>query len=343
MDAESSRGKNKRVSIIEFWRFVAIIVIMSHHAFKLGLNISFAFSSMGWMYADFFFILMGYYTYKHFEDNKCDYKGAVQYIVRKFKGFFPYSAAAVITIYIIDAFRLRGEGFLTVIGSFAGIPVEMLYLALEGKVFVLWFLMALLVAFPIFVLLLQVKENYIICMCSFSIAISYYLFDLNNNINTIHAVMRALGGLSLGAFIGTVILLIKERGETKWNRSVLTIVEIICMVLPLLIMIRDMEVPPMLIIILFFFGLLIMLSGYSYTIYIDNSLFRYLGAISLPMFIWHPVVANLISYIPYLYEENVCHSTGMFPDGLKLVLYFLLTIVVSILSYHSVHRFMNER
>lgn len=53
---------------IEFTRIIAAFMIMSTHQWVLGRS-NYAFYD-GWIYVEFFLILTGYFTRRHFDNNE---------------------------------------------------------------------------------------------------------------------------------------------------------------------------------------------------------------------------------------------------------------------------------
>ena len=62
------KSKNSRMAIVDLWKFIAAVMIMIHHLYYLSP----AFEGkdypgyFAWIYVEFFFILTGFFTYRHF-------------------------------------------------------------------------------------------------------------------------------------------------------------------------------------------------------------------------------------------------------------------------------------
>lgn len=103
-----ANGKNKRTAIVDLWKFIAAVMIMIHHLYYLspayeGKDYPGYFS---WIYVEFFFILTGYFTYRHFtRQDKQDsiVKSSLSYTWRKFKTFLPYTTTAITLQYLLSA------------------------------------------------------------------------------------------------------------------------------------------------------------------------------------------------------------------------------------------------
>jgi peptidoglycan/LPS O-acetylase OafA/YrhL len=100
------------------------------------------------------------------------------------------------------------------------------------------------------------------------------------------------------------------------------------MLFSLITVLMNRPVSPELIVIITTAGLWIMLGGYDCSGMIRSRFLDLLGAVSLPMFIWSTVVGKYISQF-----------TGDIFYGKKIALYYIITIVISVLSYFAVQRF----
>ena len=60
----------KRASVVDLWRFIALIMIMIHHLYIFGDPFTGEYCGrFGWIFVEFFFIVAGYFTYKHFRNT----------------------------------------------------------------------------------------------------------------------------------------------------------------------------------------------------------------------------------------------------------------------------------
>ena len=98
-----SNSKNIRMAIVDLWKFIAAVMIMIHHLYYLapafeGKDFPGYFS---WIYVEFFFILTGYFTYRHFarQDSRENIvRSSLSYTWRKFKPFLPSTALRIIRL-----------------------------------------------------------------------------------------------------------------------------------------------------------------------------------------------------------------------------------------------------
>lgn len=81
-------------------------------------------------------------------------------------------------------------------------------------------------------------------------------------------------------------------------------------------------------------GLEIMLSGRSMTARLQSPVLTYLGKLSMPMFIWQWVVATAIKRLNQLVP---------LPTALSVALYFVGTLLISVLSYQLIEHIKAKR
>lgn len=109
------RRKNGRNGIVDIFRLLYALVIMTGHSVTVGVISPFPFEPVG-ILVEFFFFLSGYFTCVEFEKKReadvTDYMhNGLEYTVKKFKVFVPYLAISVIFSYslvIISVFKNWG-------------------------------------------------------------------------------------------------------------------------------------------------------------------------------------------------------------------------------------------
>lgn len=169
-----------RIGKIELMRFLGAVLIMNAHFGYQDRPFQ-----LSWFFVEFFYIITGYFTMRHFEKQEPQehfeaVKIAVEYTGKKFVQFLPYTTGAILITYIAMNWHYIGEGaFGNFIRSFENMPFEMLYLseaAPEGSLlFTMWFLSAMCLVFPFFCLLLMMRNRRLSGMICFYVALFYYL------------------------------------------------------------------------------------------------------------------------------------------------------------------------
>lgn len=333
----------QRNTIIDLWRFIAAVAIMLHHVSELGTEKSIC--SNGYLFVEFFFMLSGFFTYSHFRNKETSANIKVDvtsfwYVFRKFKSYLPYTIPAILVQYIIESMHALEGGIKSFIGCYETMPIEMLFLLDRPHVGPLWFLNAMLIALPAVIIFIQIKNKYVVCMGSFLIGYCYYNYNGYYAMDIyytdrLNCFIRALAGMMIGVFIATFIEILKEK-KINWNRSVITVIETGCIVLSTLICIFDLSFTPTFLLYLFVIGLIIALSGESYTSKIRSKTISFLGKLATPIFIWEVVVINIENWIGFVFSER--YGVDMInTDIKKILIYFIATFTIAVASYICVN------
>ena len=336
-----------RMAIVDLWKFIAAVMIMIHHLYYLapafeGRDYPGYFS---WIYVEFFFILTGYFTYRHFAGQdrpENAVRSSLSYTWQKFKPFLPYTTIAITLQYLLSApyQTLLHGSYRRFLYSFANYPFELMLLGeahtSDQRLVPIWFLSAMLIVFPLVALIAQLKNKYLILMISGLYPLFYYgRVKLANRVWP-DDLLRALAGLLLGVFLCVLADLIREKKlipDSRHMTRLLTATEVVCMLLSMLFIIRADKALWRVIILLFAVGLSIMLSGRSLSAKLQSPVLAYLGKLSMPMFIWQWAVATAVIRLDQLVA---------LPTAASVALYFIGTFLISALSYQIVER-VNEK
>lgn len=342
------KSKNSRMAIVDLWKFIAAVMIMIHHLYYLSP----AFEGkdypgyFAWIYVEFFFILTGFFTYRHFarsDKQENIVRSSLSYTWRKFKPFLPFTTVAITLQYLLSApyTELLQHSYRKFLYSFADYPLEVLLLGeahgSQQRLVPIWFLSAMLIVFPLIGLLSQLKNKYLILLISGVYPLFYYGRTTLGNRVWPDDLLRALAGLLLGVFLCVLCDMIREKKLIPHNNTaarLLTALEIICMLLAFLFIIRADKSLWRVIILLFAIGLSVMLSGRSMTARLQSPVIAYLGKLSMPMFIWQWVVATMVIRLNQL---------AALPTAVSVALYFVGTLVISAVSYQIVETVKAQR
>lgn len=263
---------NKRSGNVDLARFIASILIMTHHIFYFGYNNPF---SGGWIYVEFFLIITGYFTAKHFDGKNYDnaMKESVIYTIKKFIPFLPYTITFTILINLQYMILNVVSGELNIIGALFALTEKFytdILLVTESFTHLaigpLWYLSALFIVFPLFCLLMQLRNRYWIMFTTATYSLLYYgvfgfgIDDLHNPPCTFY---RVVAGMCVGAFIYEFVYAFNDyiKNINKW---ISTIIELLTFILPIVIILKNLDANRF---ILFCFTvcLAIMLTNLSYT------------------------------------------------------------------------------
>ena len=317
-------AKAGRIGTVELMRFIMILLIMAHHLYLFGYSDGYLGQSC-WAWVDYFFILTGYFTMRHFSvKEKIDNcaKEALAYTMRKFGGFMLYVIVAVVLQYFIEAFPYFLQHDIKMfIDSFVDIPYELLLLSSSGivwpKLAPIWFLSAMFLTLPIMIfMMLRLKDAWnIFCWL---LPVLYFGWK---GINTSRAwpndLLRAFSGMALGTFVHEITLRLSTIRESAKIRLTLTIVELCSFGICVYITVGNKDCMDLLL-LLFVVNASIMLSGCSFTSNLGGFFAEFLGEISLPMFVFHWVIGTIVARIC---KENI----------VRVWVYYLATIMVSVI------------
>ena len=329
-----TQQRQYRCGNIEIMRFIACIIIMTFHVSYIGIDRGVLPFSESYIFVEFFFALTGYFTIVHFDKYReisLDQKAyaAIKYTIEKLKSFYPYVFISVTLCYLVNYSPIINRyEFEDIVRYFFDVTLLTGCFnnqkCLNGA---LWYLSALLIVYPAFSLLCQMKSKYIFYILSFYIPLIYYGYcdEIEYTRFPINAV-RAMVGLFLGGLIYALANKIKKWKLSDLNKYLLTIAEVIIMLLIVFLSFRNQE-SYRFYLICFVLGLGIMLSQKSLTSRIKGGVFDFLGKISMVIYIFHPAVGSIVQFF---YPD--------YPASLKLVLYYAFTFIFSTLIYLVVEK-----
>lgn len=294
----------------------------------------------GWIFVEFFFMISGYFAFKHYISGKEVAEPEhfpVIYAVKKLLKILPYSSIAIILMFLKQtiehnlSFR-EGARFaiytlenLFLINGTGVIPKEFPisdnFTATYMPIGSLWYLTVLIVAIPIMLYLVRgtYKKLGLGLVGLLPFMIYGYIIMHDGSINGWHEgmgfyftlCMRGLAGLLLGGLIYYISDKIRAGKKEGAGAAGLFIVEVLSFAGVALIATLTVSSYEVLFIILLIISLSITFSGVTVSAKMHGAAFTFLGKLSLPIYCIHPVVRAFVG------DENI----GMF---------FLLTIAASI-------------
>ena len=321
---------NNRSVNVDIARFIAALVIMTHHLNITGIQ-NYPFGG-GWIYVEFFCIITGYYTAKHFENKNYinTIKESIIYTLKKFIPFLPYTITITLLMYVTTLTSQLISGEINIKGFFFGFfdnfIFDIMFLTRSFGEFplvgTLWYLSAMFIGFPILSWFVQLRNRYWIMLISILYPLYYYG---HYGFVRDHDILRVLAAMCLGVFIYEVIYSFYSY-ISSMNKTFLTCVETFTFLFPLLTTYFNIG-SSRFIIFCFVLCLGIMLSNISYTGSIRSKIFTYCGKLSMPLFIIHWYIGNLL----YILDEKIHWNTIT-----KIALYYGISIISSMLFMYLV-------
>jgi peptidoglycan/LPS O-acetylase OafA/YrhL len=308
----------KHIGTVDICRFAAILIIMTHHGYILGFSGDYPFSR-GWAWVDYFFMLTGYFTIAHYENNPVTQGScgldALSYTFRKLKGLFPLVVITVLVQYSFEALvTLRQTGIVSAVLSFTNMPFEMLSLSsafgFNPSVSPLWYLGAMLVTLPVICLFVS-RYRDIWPVVAFLTALLYYgYFKVQTVRDWPLEMIRAFACMALGTLVYYFAGWIRQQKWLSRRKGFLTAVEAGAFLLAVgITLVHRIELVHL--VLLFPLQLGIMMSGCSHTAAIHGKLWRFLGEMSMPMFIYHWTIGSLVQPV----TANVLHRAILYYGG----------------------------
>lgn len=324
-----------RLQNVELMRFVGSLLIMTYHLSILGYEAGTYLGTHCWVWVDFYFIITGAFTYRHYFDKQNQLKDygseALRYTFDKVRRFLPFTAIAVLLLYIninIDAlFNGDWKGFLF---GFCDLPFEILYLSSSGIVSArlapIWFLSAMFIVLPLIVYIMN-KHSELWKILALTVPVLYFgRMGVNGSRAWPNDLVRAFAGISLGSFAYMVSIKIAKRQYGVIGKCVLTLFEVGSCMVALYISIKN--IPAINLMELLFFNMIVlMLSGVTYSSITNLRLIRFLGEASMPMFIFHWAVGVIV----LRFIESLSLRTFMY-YFITIITSFALTYVTNLLK-----------
>lgn len=331
------KNKISRNSTADLWKCVASLIILIHHSYQTGIEQgSYPFST-GYLFVEFFFLLTGFYTATHFDNgdsnkrNTCE--NAFRYTIHKYALYLAYTIPAIIMQYGLELFSLyvtRGFHISDTIDILQDLPFELSFLIMLYKmphVATLWYLSAMFVVFPLFCILIQKINRYLLL----SLGCIPVLLQYSGKFNSLHTVImapmwKALSSLLLGAMIYEILKETTNVNIKNFNKYWLSAVEACCFIIPVLFVFKN-KGWHLLMIFFFSLGIGLMFSGKTISASFHSKIVGQLSKMSLSVYIWQWPVATLISKF----------AEGCAP-GIKIALYINISLLWGGFWYYVVER-----
>lgn len=315
---------NRKFENVDLARFIAAIIILVFHVPACGITTTNCVWTTGNRYVEFFFIMTGFLTTRHFDgfNSNNTIKSSIEYTAKKFSKIWIYTSIITVLHWVLFGIGMMVHNAWTIkdfVFSFlTDFIFDVLLLTSGWKMPLigsLWFVSSMLLVFPLFCVVLQLKNRYWILTISF---IAWYVPFSLGYMDSFEMLIRAFANLSLGAVMYEILYICYEYLK-KVKKLILTAIEITFFILPIIITFLNLDVYRFLV-FSFFVSQIIMFSGLSYTSNIRGNIFNFLGRLSLPIYIVQLTVG-----------ETIAELFKNCSDVIKQTLYYVGTIIVAML------------
>ena len=350
-------ASKKKNNIIELGRFIYSLLVVGYHV-QLSYdeeNESIDPFECGALAVEYYFFLSGYFLARSLEKLSKDQKTSFlmkyyNFMKNKIRSLLNVHFIAIIAVIIIIAAcdsKNFVDKFLPGITSIFLVQMIVVYHGDFEKALIVpeWYLssmiICMLIMVPIFLLFKKIILNgiYIVLILVGVLAIFAIIFGLVTNWDLKKNMifdMRAWGEMNLAMFSYYLSLYVGKQTYGKAMNIFLKVVEIIGYFLPVIlgiIPIKQTNQPICMSVtgLCTFCAIFITFANKGNVIESEkvNNIFGYLGRISLPIYIFHPVIIILIDYI---YEDCPKYAKYLIVFSSALILAFAYRIIADFLN-----------
>ena len=349
--AKSSKPRN---NIVELFRFIYSLLVLGYH-------VQFSYSDEevdpfenGALAVEFYFLLSGYFLARSLEklikdEKKKLIKKVYNFMKNKITSLLNVHILSIIVVIIIIAcFDTKSfwDKFLPGIPSIFLVQMIIVWSGDFNKALIIpeWYLSAMLICmlFMVIIFLLickKLKGIYATIILVGILIIIVLITGLSTswkfNENIVYDI-RAWGEMCIGMFSYYLSIYVKNKTYENCTNILLKIIEIIGYCLPVIFGIIPISLNyqaylMIITVICEFCAIFITFAEKGNIIKSEriNKIFGYLGAISLPIYLFHPIIITLIDYISKDIQKWVKYII-VFP--ITIILSFLYRIIVDCLN-----------
>ena len=310
-----------RNNLVEMARFLFSLLVVGYHVQMTWAGNKLSIFEGGALAVEFFFLISGYFLARSIEKigtnaNSKLFPETGKFMWGKIKGILPVHIVAIVGIVIVilvTRLSVAGEMIIKGLPSVFLVHMAVVWNSSFDLALIVpeWYLSAMLVSmlfmFPIGVLLRRKIKGVLTTIVLIAILIASLLvcgFCTNWALpqNFVYDI-RAWGEMSVGMFAYYLSIALKNKNIKVGEKKVLPIVEVVLYAIPIIFGIvpfpADYAFVTMIVTVICVFGALtITFSGKGWQIRNEkvNDVFGFLGAISLAIYLFHPVIISAIEY-----------------------------------------------
>ena len=332
-NASLSGRKFCRNAEIDMWRFFASLIIMWHHLYTTGMDSSYYRFHDGDLFVEFFFLITGYYTAKHFKSNPIvnlpleeKAKTVIKYTFKKFKDIIGLCACATIVQYVLYI-TSKNSGGVDKLKNIANLPADLLLITnlyQRPLVTSFWYLSTVLLMLPFVSLIMASLDKIVQALVSAAGIGIYYGFVLPHIFEPLNLaktsgedLLRAFVCMYAGCFLCEAADFLAYR--VKDIRAKVALFFIGESLLLFITVSAFIEHSTSIHAVMFF--ILALICMFSNNLYMNNGIPYYLGRISLYIYIWNWSVGT---FVGQYFGELDTYSIK--------IIYLVITVILSILS-----------
>lgn len=305
---------------IELYRFLAcLFIMMGHYLYYVLPNLELPFV-VSYQFVEFFFMVTGYFTARHFDLKWQEGSGAkevLKYHFKKFLRFMPYTIPAIIGVYAVESYTfISADNIQGLWDNLKDIVLEVLFLSVfrpsGAHLFVMWFLSAMFITLPVLIAFCFLKRKWVKIIPGTILPVIYYVLTPDyTSQNPVNQLLRAFMGMLMGATIYYLSCYIKELNVPKAVKWICTILFTVAYIAPIIICYRNMFLSYEYI-ICFVVWMMILMSDLTVMKPWHSRIMGYLGDISMPVFMWHIAVFKFVSVFNVLSDNEILRITVSF-------------------------------
>lgn len=306
---------------IQFWRYIFTCLICVLHFETQYFSGSQPFFRCGYLGVEFFFILSGFFMMKHVEHSQ---ETALAYTWGRIKRFYPDLVISW-TLLILNLTWINGYDFLEIWNVIKSHIWEYLLLNSTGITWEMlngltWYISALLIAgYFIYWLLKNKRKTYLEFIAPLLIFLiySYYAycgvgidFHLAWIGITLHSILRALGGMSIGCILYAASKKYEIKKLTSVGTGLISFAEILLLIALGFVLFGRAEKTNTDLLALPIFAMLILIEYQGWSILsklFNHRIFGFLGNISLIMYINQSLIMG--DYLRWARKTNFIWDT----------------------------------
>ena len=332
-NASLSGRKFCRNAEIDMWRFFASLIIMWHHLYTTGMDSSCYRFHDGDLFVEFFFLITGYYTAKHFKSNPIvnlpleeKTKTVIKYTFNKFKDIIGLCAWVTIIQYVmyVSSEKIGGVDKLK---NIANLPADLLLITdfyQRPLVTSFWYISTVLLMLPFVSIVMASIDKSIQALVSAALIGIYYGFVLPHIFDPLQLtktsgedLLRAFICMYAGCFLCEAADFLACRIKNIRAKVMLFVIgESLLLFITISAFI---EQSTHIHAVLFF--ILALICMFSNNLHMNSRIPYYLGKISLYIYIWNWSVGTFVGQ--YFGELNTLYIK---------IIYIAITIIFSVLS-----------